>query len=73
MNENFDKLIYESGLIAQGCWDKFDEYDQQALNKFAELIVRECANICFSEAEGHSIAFGEHCGIVIREHFGIEE
>ena len=45
MNENFDKLIYQSGLIAQGCWDKFDEYDQQALNKFAELIVRECMDI----------------------------
>ena len=45
MNENFDKMIYESGLIAQGCWDKFDEYDQRALNKFAELIVRECCDI----------------------------
>ena len=40
--------------------------------KFAELIVRECANICFSEAEGHSMAFGEHCGVVIKEHFGVE-
>ena len=41
--------------------------------RFAELIVRECANICFSQAEGHSMAFGEHCGIVIKEHFGVEE
>lgn len=40
--------------------------------KFAELIVRECANICFSEAQGHNMAFGEHCGVVIKEHFGVE-
>ena len=52
------------------------EIDQRYLmyeEKFAELIVRECANICFSEAEGHSMAFGEHCGIIIKEHFGVEE
>ena len=41
--------------------------------KFAELIVRECANICFSEAQGHNMAFGEHCGVVIKEHFGVQE
>jgi len=46
MNEQFDKMIYESGLIAQGCWDKFDEYNRQALHKFAELIVKECVVIC---------------------------
>jgi hypothetical protein len=37
--------MYRAGLTAQGCWDKFDEYDKQALNKFAELIVRECIDI----------------------------
>jgi hypothetical protein len=41
--------------------------------KFAELIVRECAGICFSEAKGHNMAFGEHCGIIIKEHFGVDE
>ena len=47
--------------------------DKLFVKKFAELIVRECANICFSEADGHRIAFGEHCGIVIKQHFGVEE
>ena len=50
-----------------GYIEQFDE------EKFAELIVRECANICFSEAQGHNMAFGEHCGVVIKEHFGVEE
>ena len=45
----------------------------EIIGEFAELIVKECANICFSEADGHRIAFGEHCGIVIKEHFGVEE
>ena len=45
MNKQIDHLIYESGLIARGCWDKFDDYDKAALNKFAELIVQECIDI----------------------------
>ena len=49
-----------------------DEYQEIYDKRFAELIVRECANICFSEAESHSMAFGEHCGVVIKEHFGVE-
>ena len=51
------------------CWNHRVMFNQ----KFAELIVQECANICFSEADGHRIAFGEHCGIVIKQHFGVEE
>ena len=73
MNQRIEQL-------AEQCWVHTNEplfsaksphweFDRQ---KFAELIVRECANICFSEAEGHSMAFGEHCGIVIKEHFGVE-
>lgn len=71
MNNQFDKLIYESGLVAQGCWDKFDEYDKQALNKFAELIVRECLGIIDEEGshEGGSIRSME----AIKQHFGVEE
>ena len=42
MNNQFDNLMYEAGLTAQGCWDEMDEYDRNAILKFAELIVREC-------------------------------
>lgn len=77
MNERIEELV-----IATDAWcdknlpsnwtDRVDEYLPVWNEKFAELIVRECANICFTEAEGHSMAFGEHCGIVIKEHFGVE-
>ena len=38
----FDKQFYESGLIAQGCWDEMDSYMHEAVEKFGELIVRRC-------------------------------
>ena len=47
----------------------FSKVDQE---KFAKLIILECAQICFSESKGHDMAFGEHCGIVIKEHFGVK-
>jgi len=45
MNPKIDELMYRSGLTAQGCWDNMDEYDRTAVLKFAELIVRECADV----------------------------
>jgi hypothetical protein len=76
MNERIKQLAEQAGL-------EFDDdlalepepiyyITQKELEKFAELSVRECAQICFSESKGHNMAFGEHCGIVIKEHFGVE-
>jgi hypothetical protein len=47
-------------------------WTEEDIEKFAELLIRKCAQICFSESKGHDMAFGEHCGIVIKEHFGVE-
>ena len=66
--DDINKLIYESGLIAQGCWDKFDEYDRQALEKFAELIVRECIRLC----DQVDYVGADECIDNIREHFEVE-
>ena len=41
----FDDLMYRAGLTAQGCWDEMDDYDHKAIEKFAELIVKECIEI----------------------------
>ena len=46
MNERIEHCLYQSGLTAQGCWDELDDYAKQGIEKFAELIVRECASIC---------------------------
>jgi len=62
MNERIDKLMYHAGLTAQGCWDEMDEYDRKAIEKFAELIVKECIDIVPWQYESK-----------IKEHFGVEE
>ena len=46
MNQPLEHLMYLSGLTAQGCWDEMDTYDQEAITKLAELIVRECMAHC---------------------------
>jgi hypothetical protein len=44
MNERIENCLYQAGLTAQGCWDELDDYAKKGIEKFAELIVRECAN-----------------------------
>lgn len=54
--------------------DYLDTYNQ----KFAELIVRECAEVCYDHSEsagGVDTAFGygyKDCGNDIKKHFGVE-
>ena len=73
MNERIKELVQQTDAWCDQNYagDKF--YDVRWEEKFAELIIKECANICFSEAQGHNMAFGEHCGVVIKEHFGVQE
>jgi hypothetical protein len=63
--------------LAEQCWDQRLDgryFDQE---KFAELIVRECANHCDLLLD-HKIssewARGTHdCSKAIKKHFGVEE
>ena len=66
MNELIENLMYQSGLTAQGCWDEMDTYDKQSIEKFAELIVRECAK---RSAELGNTELGQG----LMKHFGIAE
>ena len=86
MNERIDKLMYHAGLTAQGCWDEMDEYDRKAIEKFAELIVREClneiayigkANEVFGDRTdrgglNHILWTTETAIEKIKQHFGVE-
>ena len=82
MNERIEHCLYQAGLTAQGCWDELDDYARQGIEKFAELIVRECAVYC----EGHILPKGMaeendlnyndgvmDCAIGLKQHFGVEE
>lgn len=65
MNEQIEQCLYQAGLTAQGCWDELDDYDKQAIEKFAKLIVLECArwlsNREFASPEA------------LKQHFGVKE
>jgi hypothetical protein len=60
MNERIDKLLVEAGARFGGDGVVYDNFDPK---KFAELIVRECAEICL-EANDHKN---------ILRYFGVEE
>ena len=74
MNERIDDLMYQAGLTAQGCLDKMDDYDREAILKFAELIVRECIRVPYdmwdkAELNADIAVKIEHR---IKQHFGVE-
>jgi hypothetical protein len=85
MNQRIDHCLYQAGLTAQGCWEDLDTYTQEGIEKFAELIVRECID----KIETHQIPVGnsaagemacewtydalKEISDEIREHFGVEE
>ena len=70
INKQIEDLMYKSGLTAQGCWDEMDDYDKQAIEKFAELIVKECVTI-MTDASDSKLRFGDAIWNT-KIHFGIE-
>ena len=67
MNERIEDLMYQSGLTAQGCWDQMDSYDRSAIEKFAKLLIKECAEVAEDYDGAHYV------GTEIQKHFGVEE
>ena len=78
MNDRLEDLLYQSGLTAQGCWDELDDYARQGIEKFAELIVAECAQACINMGNDYEIKSAgqyqaELFAFAIKKHFGVEE
>ena len=79
MNEKIKELALDAG-IGFVLWDDsgremIDNYTpEEYLEKFAELIVRECALLCISRpGPGDDLRSREHCSEQIKQHFGVEE
>ena len=83
MNERIKKLAEQPDPVATiGNWGRVEwannvypqlgdrMYAAVDLEKFAELIVRECASICldmkYTNPQPH------HYSVMIKEHFGVE-
>jgi len=75
----FERLHYHSGLVAQGCWSDLDEYDREAIRRFGDLIVKECAEVARQTIlSGSGVDPDTFTGTVttvqaIKKHFGVEE
>ena len=68
MNERIRELINEATSGPK--WVPLYKIDNVLLEKFAELIVRECARVAAkNQAEDMSWNISE----IIKEHFGVEE
>jgi hypothetical protein len=74
MNDRIKLLAVQANLgwAVQRANLQGDAADLESLNKFAELIVRECAEFANehnSEVEGVTLGVGR----VLKQHFGVEE
>ena len=69
MNERIQELAREAG------WDNHHSKFDTRIEKFAELIVKECINIAQDRANFPGFPPNDVNHIIdeIREHFGVEE
>ena len=68
MNERIKEFAKSAG---------FNPYNYEGgnaglFNRFAELIIKECTNLDFSEVDYISIEGEEQIRDLIRKHFGVE-
>jgi len=76
MNERIKELVKQATTIEEHKWGvSYDNFDKE---KFAELIVKECAEICLEMAAkcaglpGDG-ALAKDCAYYIKKDFGVEE
>ena len=65
MNERIVDLYEQASSIASEEENSTKSYKDRVMIKFAELIVRECAELCDINDKEQ--------GDILREHFGVEE
>ena len=70
MNERIKELIKQATTIEEHKWGvSYDKFDKE---KFAELIVKECAEF----ARQHNLEKADRSHMIhkaIKQHFGVEE
>jgi hypothetical protein len=73
MNEQIEKLVRQAEAAYIPRYDMW-QMDSETVEKFAELIVKECANFVdyrLTNPNGASMAWCD--GSDIKEHFGVED
>ena len=78
MNKRIQELAEQAGIVF---WEISGDVDwrqanRENLEKFAELIVRECSAICIEVSNinriGDTVYEGDVCSAKIKENFGVE-
>jgi hypothetical protein len=78
MNERIEEFYSQVGLD----FENFQRVTVKKgdMEKFAELIVRECSSICrnvgdavWAEQQQSNIGTARTCELAIQKHFGVEE
>ena len=74
MNNRIKELLKESTESRWYCGQEHDEVDQE---KFAELIVKDCVNVCNERARSAPMGSDEQCeaedcASAIMKKFGVE-
>ena len=79
MNERIKLLAEQAGSTHKQSLGVYQFYTDE-LEKFAELIVRECISMADKESERYSNLDQEYCSMamdnyreLVRKHFGVEE
>ena len=70
MNERIRELAEQAG------WDNHHSKFDTRIEKFAELIVRECVQVCADRGTHHDglySAWADDCSKRIGKHFGVEK
>ena len=81
MNQRISELVQEAIDYADKAYTytpeegfNIQEWDKIRLEKFAELILQECIEVCNSRVGNSDYNTGRmHCASDLREHFGVEE
>ena len=75
MNERIKQLAEQAGIsLSQKDFSYYWVESTEDIEKFAELIVRECMEVCKSRVGNRDYNTGRmHCVSDLKEHFGVEE
>ena len=76
MNERIRELVRESNLDVYGLGKERYRWEY-TVEKFTELIVRECVGVVegghFLHDQAPTALFAKECSGAIKRHFGVEE
>ena len=73
MNERIDELMRQAGIFKPK--EFYQHIDALQLEKFAELIVAECAQVCLSQRDPANLNYkpSERFAEAVKQHFGVEK